>query len=180
VGSWLGVTYIPLPSTSSSLTVPYPTTLSAGFLSKVRAPILVLRLLGHQLSVEDEFDDIPDWVGTVAQRLAQLEQLRPGWDSYGGRPLNRRHSVQALNFLGQVMADGTSIPDVVPLADGGVQLEWRRPGLEVDFVSDDESEKPLLLVSENQQTTEYTSPQAINIFRNDLRTLLAAEDSVSA
>jgi hypothetical protein len=175
MSSTFAVTDVVLPP-ALSLTVSYPNRASLGVLSFTGATKLVLRLLDHELSVEDEFDIVPSWVEPVVRQLADLEQLPPGWDSHGGRAVTRHHSTRALNFLGQVMADNTLIPAIVPLADGGLQLEWRSPELEVDLISDDETDEPLLLVTDGHETMEYPVSEAVRVFRA-LRHNLATEES---
>lgn len=90
-----------------------------------------------------------EWRDLVIARLAELERLAPGWDSDGGLPVARRHANRAMQFLVRLAADEATslpVPDIVPLADGGVQLEWHvAPDRRIDFVSDEDSE-PMILV----------------------------------
>ena len=67
------------------------------------------------------------------ERLAEFAALSSNWDSYGGLPASPR-AVSAATELLVLLAD--YLPDldperlvpfaVAPIADGGVQLEWRR------------------------------------------------------
>lgn len=98
-----------------------------------------------------------EWRDLVTARLAELERLAPGWDSEGGLPVGRRHANRAIQFLVRLMARGATpvpVPDIVPLADGGVQLEWHvAQGRRIDFVSDDDS-GPVVLVQDGDALTE--------------------------
>jgi hypothetical protein len=85
---------------------------------------------------------LPAWIESTVTRLSVLEGLTPGWDADGGLPVNRVHANRAVRFLERFMADWFPLPDVVPLADGGVQLEWHWPSGRFDFVTDSESPEP--------------------------------------
>ncbi len=76
------------------------------------------------------------------QRLAQLTQLEPDWDSYGAAPVSDGAIAAAHEFLslmsGQLLrafAEHISPYTVAPLADGGIQIEWRgrRSALELEI-----------------------------------------------
>lgn len=113
-----------------------------------------------------------EWRDIVTARLAELERLAPGWDTEGGLPVARRHANRAMQFLVRLATDEATslpVPDIVPLADGGVQLEWHvAPGRRVDFVSDEDSE-PMILVQDPSGFSE-TPVRLIDI--SGLRPLL--------
>jgi hypothetical protein len=62
------------------------------------------------------------------KRLAQLESLEHDWDSYGGLPPCAR-SIQMAQSIMMRMAkrfEERGVPsEVMPIADGGIQLEWQ-------------------------------------------------------
>lgn len=97
----------------------------------------------------------PDWFATVVGALSGLEGLRPGWDSYGGRPVARLHANRVVRFLERFMTDELPLPDVVPLSDGGVQLEWHLAAGRVDYVTDEESPEAMVLVERDGNLVEY-------------------------
>lgn len=98
-----------------------------------------------------------EWRDIVTARLAELERLAPGWDSEGALPVGRRHANRALQFLIRLMASGAApvaVPDIIPLVDGGVQLEWHMAsGRRIDFVSDGGSD-PVILVQDAESLDE--------------------------
>ena len=112
---------------------------------------------------------IPEWVRPLVLRVLQLEALPQDWDSYGGLPLQRKHRDAALRFLGLVMTDDLERPDIVPLADGGIQLEWRRDGIEVDFISDDEVVVPTLYVTSASESQEFHGVMAVVHFTRQIQ-----------
>lgn len=62
------------------------------------------------------------------QRLAQLEALEHDWDSYGGLPPCPQSLTMAQSIMAR-MAKRFGEPgvpaEVMPIADGGIQLEWQ-------------------------------------------------------
>ena len=75
------------------------------------------------------------------ERLEELAGLGPGWDSYGAAPISARAIASVRRLLAAIASEvddpaGDRVRPyvVVPIANGGVQIEWRGPGgsLEVD------------------------------------------------
>ena len=65
-------------------------------------------------------------------RLAQISKLPPNWDSYGAEPVSSVAVVKACQLLVNVKESCYNLVGekvlpftVAPLADGGVQVEWR-------------------------------------------------------
>ena len=65
--------------------------------------------------------------------------LPDNWDSYGGRKINRDIISQSLSVLALIMEATSPPPSVVPMGNGGLQLEWHRKqqDLEIVFPSDE-------------------------------------------
>jgi hypothetical protein len=68
------------------------------------------------------------------QRLDALSRLERDWDSYGGLPLtetalSRADAVmrKAVKLFGEALGDRAAPYTVMPIADGGVSIEWRGP-----------------------------------------------------
>lgn len=58
-----------------------------------------------------------------------LRELKAGWDGYSAKPIDPRCIDRAAVLWGQVSGDW----QVVPCADGGVQLEQHRDGLDIEI-----------------------------------------------
>lgn len=113
------------------------------------------------------------WVADAQERLEQLVNLAPNWDSYGARPVNERVASITLNLLHGLMRDTTPLPSIVPTNTGRVQLEWHTRGidLEVEVVS------PILVrVSFEDRRTGHEWERDLNI---DLSDLYAAVSTIS-
>lgn len=139
----------------------------------------LVRLDEDRVIVEDGIS-LPAWIIPTCVRLYQLQQLPDDWDSYGGVALQTRHRDAALRFLGLVMSDDIAAPDIVPLADGGVQLEWRPNGVEIDFISDDEVGEPTLFITRGSESEEIDGTMAVTYFLDELRDTLRVTETVGA
>lgn len=74
------------------------------------------------------------WFRPAVEQLGALLTLPPNWDSYGGRPTAQGCASQTISFLAQTFPAQVAPPWVVPLHDGGIQLEWHRGGVDVEVV----------------------------------------------
>ena len=84
-------------------------------------------------------NQIPLWVEPTLRAYSRIQGLTEGWDSYSGKRINRDLIKSSLLILTEVMDASSPVPSVVPLSDGGLQLEWHRKqqDLEIVFSADD-------------------------------------------
>jgi hypothetical protein len=82
-------------------------------------------------------DGSPAWREDAINRLDQLVNLKPDWDSYGGKPVSKRLANTVLEVLGSLMREQTPRPSIVPTPAGHIQLEWhtKQIDLEVEVAS---------------------------------------------
>jgi hypothetical protein len=73
------------------------------------------------------------WEVEVVRALVRLAKMPAGWDSYNAPPLRRDAGHFALEILQGVMRPRTPLPQVVPSAAGGVQLEWHEKGIDLEL-----------------------------------------------
>ena len=73
------------------------------------------------------------WVPWAFGRVNELLSLRDGWDSYGALAVRPESANQAVLFLQQHALGSLSAPSVVPMTDGGVQLEWHVGGVDLEI-----------------------------------------------
>jgi hypothetical protein len=111
--------------------------------------------------------EVPSWLKPTIQSFLDLLQLPRDWDGYGAVEIQEQIAQKALFVLVEVMDNNAPAPSVVPLRDGGIQVEWHRRGrnLEIEFPADeapsfyyygDSSE----LESEGQVSRSYDRIQA--------------------
>jgi len=61
----------------------------------------------------------------VAEQLRELSRLERNWNSYGADPIAASAISHAANLIAVMAERGSTEPWVVPLPDGGVQVEWQ-------------------------------------------------------
>jgi len=100
---------------------------------------------------------LPTWVGPTVSGFMRVQSLPENWDSYGGKRIGSDIVIQSLSILGQIMDSVSPAPSVVPLGDGGLQLEWHRnqQDLEIVFTAD---ELPQFYYKDRRAGTEQQGP----------------------
>lgn len=71
----------------------------------------------------------------VAATLNTLLDLPHDWDGDGAEPISSAAARAALDFLESIVDVDTVVPQVFPLASGGVQLEWLIAGKDLEVES---------------------------------------------
>jgi hypothetical protein len=112
---------------------------------KMVSDATVLQLRGRVSSLEERLAQLTrgqHLLRSAQETLDEIAQLQDDWDSYGAhRPTAASISAAHLllgslwDELGHAVDDQAVPWAVAPLADGGVQCEWRGPGgaIEVEF-----------------------------------------------
>ena len=119
----------------------------------------------------------------ILERLTQLAQLEPDWDSYGTLPVSPVAFVKACQLLIHVkyslspLVGDLILPyDAAPIANGSLQLEWRssHSNLEVE-IKPDMSFSYLLIKGEgNERKFEKKNQVSLSEFLNVVSQLLIA------
>lgn len=80
---------------------------------------------------------VPANLARTVVQLRTLLDLPPGWDSYGSRRVHPQAVIGAIELLTTARWTG-ELPEVSPMASGGVQLEWNNgdDGVELDVFPD--------------------------------------------
>jgi hypothetical protein len=75
------------------------------------------------------------WAKPTIDRLVALTPLRDNWDNRGSAAVRADVLTFAWNVLAQIMPDDGVAPVIVPIGNGGVQLEWssERADLEIEI-----------------------------------------------
>ncbi len=96
--------------------------------------------IGYPVVAEDDYSVAaprpasPAWLDFTTNRLRNLLRLPASWDTYTARPPEKAAAERALDFLFRHHRFTGATPSIVPLTDGGLQLEWHRDGIDVEVV----------------------------------------------
>jgi hypothetical protein len=96
----------------------------------------------------------PPWQNDVVNSLCRFLELPNGWDSYNGRPLRHDTGMFTLQLLNSVLLASTPTPHVVPIADGGVQVEWHQNRLDIELYISAPYACELTVIDHLQNTAE--------------------------
>jgi hypothetical protein len=142
-------------------------------LSRVLAPSLG-NPSGHAdtsivLPIRLEPNRTPDVLLPTRQRLDELAALEDDWDSYGGFPPALPALTAADAFIRVAMRDygtdssGAAIPfSVMPIADGGVGIEWRRAEIQFNLDIAPDGSLSYLLVTATTNGPVYEEQDGIS------------------
>jgi hypothetical protein len=103
----------------------------------------------------------PPALAHVLERISGIADLDEGWDSYGALPPSEVALAKTrwlLNSLQDWLPAG--IPDpgpfaMAPLSDGGIQLDWERPGLALELEVNPDGSLGYLLVEGEGEHREF-------------------------
>ena len=70
----------------------------------------------------------------IESSITKLVNLPQGWDGYNGLPVQPDVAEHARRFLALIRESTQLVPDIIPLSDGGLQLEWFVGAYEVEVV----------------------------------------------
>jgi hypothetical protein len=123
--------------------------------------------------------EIPSWFPPVLDRIGELSALSPNWDDHGALAIEAEQLAKALVFIAGVMAPDTPPPALVPIGNGGVQVEWHRAGLDVEvpFSKDDQ---PDLYCYDMESGEEWEGPAKTGFYELDLAMRLSGEARYAA
>jgi len=75
----------------------------------------------------------PSWLFPAWRRLLKLQQLERGWDSYGALPVKAGVAAAAIQFLLETLDRDAPRPEIMPLPNGRLQIEWHEAGVDLEI-----------------------------------------------
>lgn len=98
-------------------------------------------------------------VSATSPEFASLLGLKPGWDSYKAKAINPACVNAAVDLLGK-LPQHMKMPAVVPMSNGGVQLEWHTRNYELEITFED---KAYFWFCKAKWETEGYLPEDLNL-----------------
>ena len=114
----------------------------------------------------------PSWHEPLMRGVSALGQLPPNWDSYGAVPPDARIVARAVGFISRLLGPASPAPFVVPLATGGLQMEWHRNDIDLEVVFD-RDEQPFFYCRNriSSEESEHELPNGSHLLREILSSL---------
>ena len=103
------------------------------------------------------------WLREAIAEIQELTSLRADWDTYAASPIQATSATEAVLFLVDNAHADIAMPAVVPLRNGGVQLEWHRGGLDLEVSFSNEGS--LVYFEDGAETVEAPSSEASDLIR---------------
>lgn len=73
------------------------------------------------------------WIPVVAAQLRALEKMPQGWDGYYADPIPPSAITNAAEFMRAMLGASAPAPQIVPLSNGRLQLEWHDKGIDLEI-----------------------------------------------
>lgn len=93
------------------------------------------------------------WFQPTLDRMLGFLSLGENWNGYGELPIHESAVKRAVDVLNEVCTTGPS-PIVVPTSDGGIQIEWRTGGFEIEVEIPPSGPAEILIVDPSGHETE--------------------------
>jgi hypothetical protein len=107
-------------------------------------------------------------VDVAEKNLNELLALRPGWDGYRAPEVADSSVEAAVEVLDCFMSDGLEFPDLFPLSDGGIQIEWHAGDIDIEVEVSPDRDAFVLATDRNENVLaegELFGPEASRIRR---------------
>jgi len=85
---------------------------------------------GNELVTREEF---PFSVRHVVDVLSSFQQLGDNWDSYGAKKPTQNALLGAAVWISLICDKGTPVPNVFPVPNGNIQIEWSLEDVELEI-----------------------------------------------
>ncbi len=75
----------------------------------------------------------PIWLTLTNKNLLAIVALNNNWDSYGADRISPKVAEAVHELLWNIMQMATPAPQIVPSANGSIQLEWHQKGIDLEI-----------------------------------------------
>jgi hypothetical protein len=94
----------------------------------------------------------PLWADLAEKQLNEMLSLEPGWDGYRAREVTAAAVEATVQILDRFMNEAVEFPDLFPLGDGGIQIEWHADGVDIEVEVSPEGDAFVLATGLNDRT----------------------------
>jgi hypothetical protein len=79
---------------------------------------------------------LPPWINPLIEQFSRVLAVKTDFDGASARPITADALASTLTLLEETMAWDTVAPQIVPVSDGGLQLEWHCAGVDLEVYVD--------------------------------------------
>ena len=108
----------------------------------------------------------------IATRLQRFLSYEANWNGYGEQPISKQAVKHALVVLHRVALGGPE-PVVVPVCDGGIQIEWYYNGTELEVEISPHGAESIYIARPDGTCVEYHPQQMDQDIWDTLRAAVA-------
>jgi len=94
------------------------------------------------------------WLRGAVDQIETLTALPQAWDGYRSETIRASTAVRAVAFLLSTAYPELSPPSIVPLADGGIQVEWHRGGVDLEIAFSEQTPGVYIEDAETSESRE--------------------------
>ena len=69
----------------------------------------------------------------TVDKLNELSSLKDNWDSYGALAPSKQALIGTMQLINDLFTGSTPSPDVFPVANGSIQLEWSMHNMDIEI-----------------------------------------------
>lgn len=130
------------PAASGSTVDPAPEPCLPGLTSAVDFRNRDIRRTGRRVAIQMFEPDgsrlRPPWLADVEDQFSELASLPPRWDGGRAKPVSRAALEQTASLLVRLLTGWPKpvLPQLFPLCDGGIQIEWHADGIDIEIEVD--------------------------------------------
>ncbi len=104
------------------------------------------------------------WKRSAQKKLEQLSKLPENWNSYGSRPVQAEAIEITANLLSDLVKLKMPEPQIFPVSGGGLQLEWKNLGRELEIEIRCDRRIEFLVVDEEGEMYEGQLPNHNSLY----------------
>ena len=115
---------------------------------------------------------IQPWIKEIMSRLQRFLSYEANWNGYGEKPINKQVAKRALIVLHRIALGGPR-PVVVPVCDGGIQIEWYYNGMEIEVEVPPDGNESVYIAYRDGTCVEHHPQQMDDEIWGELRAIVA-------
>jgi hypothetical protein len=108
------------------------------------------------------------WFRDALAEIEELTKLPANWDGYGAKAVSATAAMSAVRFLSNVAYPKFSAPEIVPVSNGGLQVEWHQDQVDLELRFDPDSTPRAYIEdhAENEDIVVAIGDDAVVMVRN--------------